>query len=343
MGLNINWKRKNISETGLFDLDMIWGEIGTGHSPFVSITTLVHGNERYGLFTLHRLIKEYLPFFEFTGTLRIVPVSNPLAALTNTRSSFLDFIDMNREGIGSPHEEITKRSAFCLYEIVKNSDLVINFHEFETNSKLLCVFTNSGSKSLQKKVLSSILDFSPEIIWSIPSDQSPNISKSQETVLLSFDSALSKAGTPIFSIEFTRGDLVDEIHLNQCIQGLIRVLESKNIILNKDDSLCHTITKKIKPKAFYRKAFFAPSMGIWNPNRRLMDDVKKDDLIGTFDKLPYFKNVEILAPYSGTILQIRPNEIIGNNDILFGLGTPDTELQKCIEKIYFTPPPHPLQ
>jgi predicted deacylase len=318
----IKWTSTRIESLGLFDLILPVGLVGTGNSPTVSITALVHGDEATGLLVLHKFIEEYVPNFQFQGTIRLVPVANPLAALTRTRVSLLDMLDMNRGGIGDPAGQATERLAHLLYELLRGSELVINFHEFEADSRLACVYTNSGSDKVRLRILKGILAFGADVVWSIPRPDEEELRP-----ILSFDSMVAESGTPVFSIEFPRGDLVTPEMLDTCLSNLKYVLKESNVI--RDDRTRPPISHH--PKAVRRTPVYTQTMGIWKPKVELMSQVEQGEAIGTLSALPYFSEIVLQSPSNGLIIQTRPTEVVRPNDIVFAVGTPDNQLQSEID------------
>lgn len=315
---NIQWENIKVESLGLFDLTLAVGVIGTGTPPTISITAMIHGDETSGLFAIYKFIEEHVPNFQFQGTIRFIPSANPLGAFASTRTSLLDGLDMNRVGAGDPTGEVTERLANALHELVKGSTLVINFHEFEANSPLTCVYTNCGSDKVRSQILKGMLAFAPDVIWSIPRPSPIELKP-----ILSFDSAVANAGTPVFSIEFARRDLITPDMMNVCLSKLKNVLIEFGVIEDEgapQDSANRTVVMQRTP-------IYTPTMGIWEPKVNLMSEVKAGQIIGTLNALPDFSKIPFQAPKDGFILQVRPMEVVRPNSIVFAIGVPDEQLQ----------------
>src|SRR2546426_12172822 len=66
---------------------------------------------------------------DLIGTLRVVPVSNPLAMEADTRCAPLDVLDLNRVFPGDPNGSHTERLAALLPEhAVQGADVLIDLH-----------------------------------------------------------------------------------------------------------------------------------------------------------------------------------------------------------------------
>lgn len=321
---NIQWKNVKVTSLGLFDLTLPVGILGTGNPPFVSITALIHGDEPTGLLALFNFIEEYAPSLQFQGTIRLIPVANPLGAFTHTRASSLDGLDMNRVGVGDPNGQITERLVNELHEQVKGSALVVNFHEFEADSLLTCVYTNCGSDEVRRETIKGMLAYAPDVIWSIPRPLA-----TETKPILSFDSMVAEKGTPIFSVEFARGDLVTPDMMNSCLSKLKNVLIRFGVV--GDDGTYQHVPNQ--PKIVKRTPVYTPTMGIWKPKATLMNQVKAGQIVGILHALPDFSETEFQSPKDGFILQIRPMEVVRANSIVFAIGIPDEKLQAEIDDL----------
>jgi hypothetical protein len=112
--------------TGTLDLRI--GSVGQGR-PIVTVTAGVHGDEGpWSAWALHKLL-ERTPLSDLVGTLRVVPVSNPLAMEADARCAPLDVLDLNRVFPGNPNGSHTERLAALLAEhAVQGADVLIDLH-----------------------------------------------------------------------------------------------------------------------------------------------------------------------------------------------------------------------
>jgi predicted deacylase len=104
------------------------GSVGEG-KPVVTVTAGVHGDEGpWSARAVHRVL-EQTPLADLIGTLRVVPVSNPLAMEADARCAPLDVLDLNRVFPGNPKGSHTERLAALLAEhAVAGADVLIDLH-----------------------------------------------------------------------------------------------------------------------------------------------------------------------------------------------------------------------
>lgn len=321
MDQHIVWTNHHFARLGPLDLAIPFGEIGTGSKPIVSITALMHGNEHAGIRALEDLLFKYLPTKALSGTVRFFPIANPLATLFFRRASPFDLIDLNRIGIGKTNDELSEKLAYSLYTIMQDSAYIINLHEFEALAPLTCVYTNSGSASIRRKTLRAVLHFNPDVIWSLH-----HLTISGGSMVESFDMAATKEGTASFAVEFPRNDLMTNGYISRFSHGIGEVLK-----------LAGVVNGKVAPiqamDAINKSSYRTLTMGIWKPCVGIMEMVDKDQKIGTLHELPFFNESEYKSQIRGMIINIRPEEVVKANDILFSIGTPDAALRNEIVEL----------
>jgi hypothetical protein len=104
------------------------GEVGEG-SPEALVTAGIHGDEGpWGTWAIHKML-EAATLDELKGTIRIVPVANPLAMEADARGSPLDDLDLNRAFPGNPSGSHTERLADAITRhALGDADSVIDLH-----------------------------------------------------------------------------------------------------------------------------------------------------------------------------------------------------------------------
>ena len=109
-------------------LNLRIGGVGQG-KPVVTVTAGVHGDEGpWSARAIHQML-ERTPMSDLIGTLRVVPVSNPLAMEADARCAPLDVLDLNRVFPGNPNGSHTERLAAVLAEhAVAGADVLIDLH-----------------------------------------------------------------------------------------------------------------------------------------------------------------------------------------------------------------------
>ena len=125
----IKWERHSVGADAAFgSLDLVVGEIGSG-KPVGLVTAGIHGDEGpWGALAIHKLLSQ-IELEDVVGTLRIVPVANPLAMQADARNAPLDTLDLNRSFPGNPEGSHTERLAATLAEhVLHDVDVVIDLH-----------------------------------------------------------------------------------------------------------------------------------------------------------------------------------------------------------------------
>ena len=107
---------------------MAVGSVGSG-SPATLVTAGIHGDEGpWGAWAIHKMLESATPE-ELLGTIRIVPVANPLAMEADARGSPLDDLDLNRAFPGNPGGSHTERLADVITRhALGDADSVIDLH-----------------------------------------------------------------------------------------------------------------------------------------------------------------------------------------------------------------------
>ena len=125
----VSWKRHPIpsGSTGR-QIYLAVGEVGEG-SPEALVTAGIHGDEGpWGAWAIHKML-EGATLDELQGTLRIVPVVNPLAMEADARCSPLDDLDLNRAFPGRSGGSHTERLADAMTRhALGNAESVIDLH-----------------------------------------------------------------------------------------------------------------------------------------------------------------------------------------------------------------------
>jgi uncharacterized protein len=104
------------------------GTAGTG-VPVGVLTASVHGDEGpWSTIAINRMLSR-AKVSELTGTLRVVPVANPLATEADARQSEFDLLDLNNSFPGDKNGTHTQRLARLLAEkVLDGSNVVLDCH-----------------------------------------------------------------------------------------------------------------------------------------------------------------------------------------------------------------------
>ena len=126
---HVKWESHPVASTSAVgDIMVRIGRVGSG-SPVGLLTASVHGDEGpWGTRAIRKLL-ETTPLSDLKGSLRIVPVTNPMAFESNARTSALDYLDLNSSFPGDPNGSHTQRLAHVLtVNAVDGADIVLDVH-----------------------------------------------------------------------------------------------------------------------------------------------------------------------------------------------------------------------
>jgi predicted deacylase len=125
----IVWESHPVPSTAAYgSVNIRIGRVGSG-SPVGLLTASVHGDEGpWGVRAITKLL-EQTPLSDLKGSLRVVPVANPMAMEADTRYSALDVLDLNSTFPGNSEGSHTQRLAAVLAEhAVEGADVVLDVH-----------------------------------------------------------------------------------------------------------------------------------------------------------------------------------------------------------------------
>ncbi len=110
------------------NLTLAIGTVGQGE-PIAVISAGVHGDEGpWGAWAIHQML-ERIPLEKLNGTIRVVPVANPLAMQADLRNAPVDQLDLNRAFPGHPDGSYTERVADLIVQnALQDADYVIDLH-----------------------------------------------------------------------------------------------------------------------------------------------------------------------------------------------------------------------
>ncbi|MHB8624813.1 MAG: succinylglutamate desuccinylase/aspartoacylase family protein [Aggregatilineales bacterium] len=150
---SIEWQQIPIGAgAAVSQVNLAVGRVGSG-SPTALIAAGVHGDEGpWGAWAIHKLLST-VSTDELRGSLRVVPVANPLAMESDTRNAPLDTLDLNRVFPGSAEGSHTERLAAALVTHgVEGADIVIDVHGGGSWCVNAFAFKFAGSETLAEAV-----------------------------------------------------------------------------------------------------------------------------------------------------------------------------------------------
>ncbi len=143
-------------------IDLNVGTIGSG-APVGLIVAGQHGDEGpWGTRSIRKLL-ETTPASDLRGTLRVVPVANPLAFAENSRTAHIDGDDVNMEFPGDARGKHTQRLAHALaVNAVDGADVVLDIHGGGSWCVNCFVYRFPGSHELAEQIGAPFIRNGPE-------------------------------------------------------------------------------------------------------------------------------------------------------------------------------------
>ncbi len=266
----------------------------------------IHGNEYTGLLVISNLLERIK---DIKGELWIIPSANSLAQALNSRINPLDLYDLNRKFPGNKSKEPTDRIAAEIFDIAKNMDAVLDFHTFEDPTVVTNIFMNCGSNETKKKTLEFIKFFDPDIVWEM------NIkSKDELKYVTALGPKLSFAGVPNIATELPQLYNISSEQMERAVDGTIKVLNSLEITKLSD------VKKSRKLLFVEHKELDSDISGIFIAKRKLLDKVKKGDIVGFVIDITTFKKTQIRSHENGVLMVLKDNQFVTTGGRLFTVG-----------------------
>lgn len=270
-------------------------------SPKVAIVCNLHGDELSSLFIVSELIPKLLNEIK-KGEVNFFVPSNPAAFLLRERT-WKDCVDLNRIFPGKMDENLTSRTAFKLFEELKEMNLVIDLHNMKSHTALLSLFMNEGSREIKRKSLELINEFSPDIIWKIEEEKYSN----------ALGPFLSRSNIVNFAVEMNPPEFLSQEEIKRTTNGILRVLAKIGIIKVKERVEKKNIPIVSRVKVISEKA------GLFFPLVRTLQHVKKNEKIGKLTT-NFIDWLTIRAPVSGIVMHFSPLGFVDTGDELVSIG-----------------------
>lgn len=267
---------------------MTIGTVGSD-SPRMLITAGVHGDEGpWGGWAIRKML-EQIDITELKGSIRVIPVTNPLAMQADKRNAPVDQLDMNRVFPGSPDGSYTERIAYTIVnDALPEVDYVIDLHGGGSWCVNSFVFEMDGGRDLS-------LSFPAPFIVKAPS---------RDVTLTGY---AKSQGMAVAAVEMGGRSQFEAAWADKIADGLIRALVKVGIV--EAQTAPSPIAEAIPVQA---TTVLRPTIGgVFIPTldaSHIGTLVAKDTLLGTMIH-PMTQAVieEFRAPYDETALMLlRP-------------------------------------
>ncbi|MGD8997682.1 MAG: succinylglutamate desuccinylase/aspartoacylase family protein [Anaerolineae bacterium] len=261
--------------------------------PWLVLVSGQHGNEWNGPWILHRLTHSLNPE-QVSGTIVILPIANPMAFNEGRRASLVDSIDLNRTYGGRPPRKPTEHLGAILWDSVfSRADYLIDLHSGGPGEYLPFASAVNGKELALARTLN------------LPYIHTPQRTKSGFLV-----DTCQQIGIRAIMVEVGGGHSLDTQYHPAVLDGLANFMRAVGILEGEP-------VPGPEPYVFGSKAIVsAPCAGFFQPGVELGQHVQEGDPLGYVTALLSEVRVEILSPRAGTVLYLRKEPVIGEQDSL---------------------------
>ena len=205
---------------------------GEREGPVVLLSGAVHGDEYLGPIAIQQLMAT-TKHEEIAGTLIGIPIMGPLAFLSRSRASQLDYehFNLNRLWPGDHTAFLTQRIARLVFEqVVRQADYVLDYHEGGV-ALMARYLLLGGSEATIKRVGQRQLELARWFGMGIPiayrqtTDDAVRVGK-----LGNLTEAVGQIGIPAISVEIGGGGMYRPELLDIVIAGTRRVLQGVGLL-----------------------------------------------------------------------------------------------------------------
>jgi predicted deacylase len=181
--------------------------------PVVGVSAAIHGDEPISVEIVRRLAGILdRPDVELRGTVRLLPVANPLAYESNTRHTLVDHLNLNRMFPGDPDGWLTEQlAAKITSSFLPGLDAYIDLHAGGAYPVVDYVYL-SNAPELSRSFGSRLL-FQPD---------APNAGTSA--------SVAEAMGIPTVTVELGGGLFNDEGYARRGLDGVLNVLRTLGVL-----------------------------------------------------------------------------------------------------------------
>ena len=280
--------------------------------PTVWITACGHGDEVGGMVVIQEIFKIIKRTGLPAGTIKAIPLMNPIGFENVTRNITHSKEDLNRSFPGNEKGSLAERIAFKIYNTIISSqpDLVIDLHNDWINSiPYTLIDPVTGDSEIYEKTLQY-------------GEQAGFYQVSDSEVLkkaLSFN--LMQSRIPSLTIELGESYIVNEKNVQYGIQAVINILTFMGICIDNTAENSFVLPEAFRNKLLnYSDKPYCSSTGIIRFNAKAGDQVKKGQVIAkvynTFGK----KIENIYAINNGIVLGRTDSSVAlpGNPVMAFG-------------------------
>ncbi|MCY3414423.1 MAG: succinylglutamate desuccinylase/aspartoacylase family protein [Candidatus Heimdallarchaeota archaeon] len=282
---------------------------GKQPGPVLGLTACIHGNEINGIPVIHQLFKD-LSVSELSGTLVAIPIVNLPGYLSYSRE-FIDGADLNRVFPGDPNgtpsqvyaDSITKR-------ILKYFNYLVDFH------------TASFGRINSHYVRADLTD---PLIAKMAMMQHVDIVVSAKESIAGGGTLRNTAahlGIPAITLELGNPQVFQEKIQQNAYKGILNIMRECGMISSE---------KSIPSKQIVCSNSYwirVRDGGILMVHPKLIDLVKKDEVIATLYDIYGREELQFRAPEDGIVIGINKNPVVSSGERVLYLGVLDEPIHR---------------
>lgn len=281
-------------------------EIGDGNGPIVGLTASIHGDETIGVEILRRVL-ETLRGETIKGTVKLMPVANPLAFEVANRNTPIDSTNMNRIFPGRSDGTITELIADTIAnKFLHDLDAYIDVHAGGQDPVVDYTYIINDEK-FSRSFLSEIL-YSPAHDYE---GTSATYTKPRNI--------------PTVTIECGGGPN-ESYYIEKGVNGILNMLRYQNVIegvvVKNEDQMIITHIEHVNP---HNGGLFVPCFDFSNMNKIIEGKV----VLGrVYNPMTLELLEEIIAPYENNLIILMRGNVnrILPGDFTFMIGNLDSKI-----------------
>ena len=266
--------------------------------PVLLLLAGLHGDEINGVEILRRMLKEALHKPQ-RGTVICIPVLNIFGFINHSRQ-VPDGKDVNRFFPGSKYGSLASIIAYSLMqEIVPKIDVGIDFH-------------TGGARRANYPQIRCMLDDATNVKLASVFEAPFTLHARYRTNSLRY--AASQLGKRILVYEGGESLRFDEFAIQEGIDGALRVMYYLGM---REDAPPPSELNRVIMKATWIRGRIA---GLFHPNVKCGDQVKRNQLIGTISDPFGEEEVKLKATAKGYVIGLNHNPVVNRGDALVNIG-----------------------
>jgi len=261
--------------------------VGDRLGPSVLVTAGVHGDEYEGPAAVAATARELSPQ-TVRGTVRLIPIANPLAFQGGTRTSPVDGLNLARVFPGREDGQPTERLAHFLFrEFAVKADYLIDLHSGGVEYEFLPVAGFYGLARPDNLSFQAARAMGLPALWQLP----------ETTGVLSREA--TRAGKVAIGAEYLGAGRLSEDGALAYARGLRRCFELWRVL---DSSATELLPE---PKVFADDWLLAEATGVFRTSRKLGETVLAGDELAIIASSRGEVLARITAPHGGVVLGLR--------------------------------------